>query len=264
MLGAIAGDIIGSIYEARPIKVRDFPLFGPGCAFTDDSVCTVAIADCLLRGGVPDFAAALRLWGRRYPRAGYGGMFACWLRDEAIGAYGSFGNGSAMRVSAIAWLARSEDEALDLAARSAAVSHDHPDAVRGAQAVALSIWLGRQGHAPEDIRRTVQARFGYDLERTVDEIRPGYGFDITCKGTVPPALIAALAAPDFEAAIRDAISLGGDADTLACIAGGLAEARFGLPDEIRDETRRRLDGPLLEVVDRFYGRVGHQGGAGAP
>lgn len=249
MLGAIAGDIIGSIYEAAPIKTKDFLLFGPGTTFTDDSVCTVAIAEAVLDGRA--FAASLRSWVQRHPRRGYGGMFMKWANDPSMGAYGSWGNGAAMRISAIARLAADEDEALALAAGSAAVSHDHPDAITGAEAVVLAMWLALHGEKRDAIRSTIEQRYGYDLGRPLDAIRPGYGFDISCRGTVPPALIAALAANDYEDAVRGAISLGGDSDTLACITGGLAEVLYGLPDRVAAEARRRLTPDLLAVVERF-------------
>ena len=263
MLGSIAGDVIGSIYEARPIKRRDFPLFGPGCRFTDDTVCTVAIAEALLDGS-NDFAGHLRRWGRRYPGAGYGGMFARWLVDERMGAYGSYGNGAPMRVGPVGWLASDEAEVLRLARASADVSHDHPDAVSGAQAVALAVFRARQGHVAGLIRAEIAERFDYDLVPSIDQIRPGYGFDISSAGTVPPALIAAFEAEDLEGAIRNAVSLGGDADTLACIAGGVAEALFGVPAPIERDTRARLDAPLLRVCDRFYARLNEvaSGGTG--
>ena len=248
MLGAIAGDIIGSIYEAAPIKTRDFPLFGRGVSFTDDTVCTVAIADALLSGG--DFAEFLRAYVRRYPGRGYGGMFVRWAQTQGMPAYGSWGNGAAMRVSAIAWLASDEAAALATAARTAAVSHDHPDAVAGAQAAVLAPWLARQDAAPWTIRREIAERFGYDLGQSVEQIRSWYAFDISCKGTVPPALVCALEATGYEDAIRNAISLGGDSDTLACIAGGIAEALHGLPAEIAEQARSYLDEGLLSVV--FY------------
>jgi ADP-ribosylglycohydrolase len=250
MLGAIAGDIIGSIYEAAPIKTTDFPLFGRGVSFTDDTVCTVAIADALLSGG--DFAQYLRAYVDRYPGRGYGGMFVRWAQTQGMPAYGSWGNGAAMRVSAIAWLASDEAAALATAARTAAVSHDHPDAIAGAQAAALAAWLARHGAAPEAIRREIAGRFGYDLGQSVEQIRAWYAFDISCKGTVPPALVCALEATGYEDAIRNAISLGGDSDTLACITGGIAEALHGLPPEIGAQARSYLDEGLLSVVDRFY------------
>ena len=250
MLGAIAGDIVGSIYEAAPIKTKDFPLFGTGVSFTDDTVCTVAIADALLSGG--DFAQYLRDYVRRYPGRGYGGIFVRWAQTPGMPAYGSWGNGAAMRVSAVAWLAADEATALATAARSAAVSHDHPDAIAGAQAVVLAAWLARHGAAPGAIRREIAARFGYDLSQSVEQIRTWYGFDVSSQGTVSPALVCALEATGYEDTIRNAVSLGGDSDTLACIAGGIAEALHGLPPEIGRQTRSHLDDRLLSVVDRFY------------
>lgn len=252
MLGAIAGDIIGSIYEAAPIKTKKFPLFGAGVRFTDDTVCTVAIADALLSGG--DFAAYLRDYVRRYPGRGYGAMFARWASTPGMPAYGSWGNGAAMRVSAIAWLAADEADALATAARSAAVSHDHPDAIAGAQATVLAAWLARHGVPPAEIREAIAGRFGYDLSQSVDQIRAWYAFDVSCS-TVPPAIVCAPEASDLEDAIRNAVSLGGDSDTLAGIAGGIAEALHVLPPAIAEEARRHLDDGLLRVVDRFYREV---------
>lgn len=257
MLGAIAGDIIGSIYETAPIKTKDFPLFGPGVTFTDDTVCTVAIADCIMSAG--DFADYLRAYVRRHPGRGYGGMFMQWAFTPGMPAYGSWGNGAAMRVGAIAHLADDEAQGLELAAKSAAVSHDHPDAVAGAQAAVLAAWLGRQGCQPDEIRTLVARRFGYDLGRSVDDIRPRYSFDISCKGTVPPAIICVLEAEDYEDAIRNAVSLGGDTDTLACITGGIAEVLFGLPDEIAEEAKARLDPQLRQQVRRFYAFIEQRG-----
>ena len=259
MLGAIAGDIIGSIYEAAPIRTKEFPLFGSGATFTDDTVCTVAVADCLLSGS-RDFAGYLRAYVRRHPSRGYGGMFRRWALTPDMPAYGSWGNGAAMRVSAIAHLAQDEAEALDLAAESAAMSHDHPDAIAGAQAVVLAMWHGRAGAEPAALRTAIEARFGYDLGERVDAIRARYGFDISCKGTVPPALICALEADGYEDAVRNAISLGGDADTLACITGGLAEVLYGLPAEIADQATARLAPGLRGQVERFYATTAGQSG----
>jgi ADP-ribosylglycohydrolase len=239
VLGAIAGDIVGSIYEAAPIKTKDFPLFGPGVTFTDDTVCTAAIADALLSGG--DFAQYLRAYVRRYPGRGYGGMFARWAHTPDMPAYGSWGNGAAMRVSAVAWLACDETDALATAGRTAAVSHDHPDAIAGSQATVLAAWLARHDAAPALIRRQIAERFGYDLGQSVEQIRAWYAFDISCKGTVPPAIVCALEASGYEDAIRNAVSLGGDTDTLACITGGIAEALHGVPRQIREEARSHLD-----------------------
>jgi ADP-ribosylglycohydrolase len=254
MLGAIAGDIIGSVYEAAPIKTKDFSLFGEGVTFTDDTVCTVAIADALMQG--QDFADMLRRYVRRYPGRGYGALFRRWALAPDMPAYGSFGNGAAMRVCPIGHWAKSEAEALELAAASAAVSHDHPAAIAGASAVALVMWLARAGTDRAAIRRLIEARFGYDLGQSVDQIRAWYCFDVSCAGTVPPAIVAALEADDYEDAVRNAISLGGDADTLACITGGIAELLFRLPEAVADAARARLDPPMLDVIDRFYARVG--------
>ena len=255
MLGAIAGDIIGSIYEAAPIKTKDFPLFGRGVSFTDDTVCTVAIADALLSGG--NFGKYLRAYVHRYPGRGYGGMFMRWAHTPDMPAYGSWGNGAAMRVSSVAWLASDEADALATAGRTAAVSHDHPDAIAGAQAAVLAAWLARHGAAPEAIRREIAGRFGYELGQSVDQIRAWYAFDISCKGTVPPALVCALEATGYDEAIRNAVSLGGDTDTLACITGGIAEALHGLPLQIGEQARGHLDDGLLNVIDRFYQKIDH-------
>ncbi len=254
MLGAITGDIVGSIYEHANIKTKEFPLFGPGCSFTDDTVLTVAVADCLLRAG--DFAQTLRAYARAHPRRGYGGMFLRWALDDDLPAYGSWGNGSAMRVSPAGFAARNADEALTLAARSAAVSHDHPDAVAGAQAVALAILRARQGMEAKAIRAEIAARFGYGLTESVAEIRARYSFDVSCAGTVPPALTCALEAEGFEDALRNAVSIGGDTDTIACIAGGLAEALYGLPEDIAAQARAYLTDDLKAVVARFHATYG--------
>jgi ADP-ribosyl-[dinitrogen reductase] hydrolase len=250
MLGAIAGDIIGSIYEFDPIKTKDFPLFGAGTTFTDDTVCTVAVAECILQEG--DFATFLKGYGRRYPGRGYGSMFARWLASDDLASYGSFGNGAAMRVSPVAWLARDEPEALELARRSAAATHDHPRGIAGAEATALAMWRAREGAPPESIRSEVAARFGYDLDRSVEGIRKHYWFNETCDGTVPEALVCALEATGYEDAVRNAISLGGDADTLACITGGLAELLYGLPEHVAEQAKGHLDPELQQQVARFY------------
>jgi ADP-ribosylglycohydrolase len=250
MLGAIAGDIIGSVYEAAPIKTKRFPLFAPGVRFTDDTVCTVAVADALMSGADP--AHYLRAYVRRWPGRGYGGMFVRWAHEPDMPAYGSWGNGAAMRVSAIAHLAVDEAEALRAAAGTAEVSHDHPDAIGGAQATVLAAWLARHDVAPEAIRAEIETRFGYDLGQSVDQIRTWYSFDISCRGTVPPAIVCALEGTDYEDAVRNAVSLGGDSDTLACITGGIAEALHGLPADIAEQARGYIDADLLRVVERFY------------
>jgi len=253
MLGAIIGDIAGSLYEGRPHKSKDFPFFGPGADFTDDTVCTIAVADALLHDKPP--ADALYQWCTRYPGRGYGGMFARWLRAWQRRPYGSFGNGAAMRVSPAGLLGATLDEALHMARWVTEVTHDHPEGVRGAAATVHAIFLARAREGPEAIRAAIEADYDYNVARTVDEIRPRYQFDITCQGTVPEALICALEAKDFEDAIRNAISLGGDADTLAAIAGGVAEARFGIPANLGKEGRSRLPRDMNRVLDELYGRA---------
>lgn len=253
MLGAIAGDIAGSTREWNRAESRRFPLFPPGSHFTDDTVLTVATAHAILTDG--DYAAAYHTFGNRHPDAGYGGSFRNWLRSPDMRPYNSWGNGSAMRVSPVGWAFDTEQEVLREARRSAAVTHDHPFGIAGAQAVALGIFLARQHVSREDIRRTLSERFAYDLSRTVEDIRPTYSFDVSCQGSVPEAIIAFLAAADVEQAIRDAIWLGGDADTQAAIAGSLAEAwHGGVSVSMRDEARARLSDDLREVTDRFATR----------
>lgn len=250
MLGAIAGDVIGSAYEARPIKSTDFPLFHPNATFTDDTVLTVAVAHAILDG--EDYASALRRYGRRYPRAGYGGAFSAWLFAEGSGAYNSWGNGSAMRVSPVGLAFDSIERVLAEAKRSAAVTHDHPEGVKGAQAVALAVYLARNGADKPTIKRVVGDRFAYDLERRLDDIRPGYRFDVSCQGSVPESIIAFLESESFEDAVRKAISLGGDADTMASIAGAIAEPYYGeVPAPMVKAVRARLPVELVAVVDRF-------------
>ncbi|AQT70309.1 ADP-ribosyl-[dinitrogen reductase] hydrolase [Anaerohalosphaera lusitana] len=255
MIGAIVGDIVGSVFEWRGTKREDFELFGAGCRFTDDTVLTVATAWAILRG--EDYGVAYKRFGRKWPGAGYGGNFAKWLRSDSMGAYGSWGNGSAMRVSPVAWAFESVEEVLKEAERSAAVTHDHPEGIKGAQAVAMAVYLARRGFSKAEIVAEVGARFEYDLDRRLDEIRPGYGFDSSCAGSVPEAMIAFGESEGFEDAVRKAVSLGGDSDTQACMAGAVAEAFYGgVPGEIRAEAERRLDVELGEVVREFEGRFG--------
>ena len=262
MLGAVAGDVIGSVFEARPIKTTEFPLFGAGSTFTDDTVLTVAVAYAILHD--VDYVIALKSFGRRYPHAGYGGSFYGWLASPASRPYNSWGNGSAMRVSPVGWAFDTVEDVLREARRSAEVTHDHPEGIKGAQATALAILLARQGATRAAIREEIAGRFGYDLGRTLDGIRPGYRFDVSCQGSVPESIIAFLEAEGVEDAIRKAISLGGDSDTMACIAGGIAEAFFGgVPDEIAAGVRARLPGEFLGVIDEFYRRVGQSGAGGS-
>lgn len=253
MLGAIVGDVVGSVYEWNNHRSKDFPLFGDRSSFTDDSVLTVALADTLLNGG--DYAAAMRRYGKRYPDAGYGGMFRRWLWDERMGPYHSFGNGAAMRIGPAGWAYATLDETLEKAAAYTAVTHDHPEGIKGAQATAGAIWMARNGKSKAAIRGWVEGHAGYKLSRTCDEIRPAYEFNETCQRTVPEALTAFFESTDFEDAIRTGISLGGDSDTLACITGSVAEAFYGgVPPEIERETLSRLDAPLRDVVTLFRTR----------
>jgi ADP-ribosylglycohydrolase len=258
MLGAIAGDIIGSVYERHPIKTVDFPLFSERSRFTDDSVLTLAVARAIL-DGLP-YGATLKSFGRTYPHAGYGGSFRHWLQLPGSQPYHSWGNGSAMRVSPVGFAFDDEETVLREAQKSAEITHNHPEGIKGAQATALGIYLARTGAGRGQIRETLQQRFGYDLGRSLDEIRPGYRFDVSCQGSVPESIIAFLESDGVEDAIRGAISLGGDTDTMACIAGALAEAHFGrVPPDIVDEVRQRLPPELWAIVEEFYSRYRQPG-----
>ena len=246
MIAAIAGDIIGSVYERRALKTTDFPLLAPRSRFTDDTVMTVAVADCLLHGR--PYAATLRSYGRRWPKAGYGGMFKKWLADDTIGPYHSYGNGSAMRASPVGWAMATLDEVMTEAQRSAECTHDHPDGIAGAQALASAVFLAHHGASKSEIREHIERTFGYDLQRTIAGIRGDYRFDVTCKGSVPEALIAFLEADDVEQAIRLGVSLGGDADTQASMAGAVAQAFFKkVPRALIDAVEARTDPALLTV-----------------
>ncbi len=255
MLGAIAGDIFGAAFEGHPLKKEDFDLFGEPRYFTDDTILTAATADALMGNG--DYESAYRNWGRRYPHRGYGGMFHKWLGNPGRGPYNSFGNGSAMRVSPIGWVFDTLDEVLAEAERSAEVTHNHPEGIKGAQATAAAVHLARIGATKDEIRTEISGRFGYNLDRTIAAIRPDYRFEVTCQRSVPEALIAFLEADDFEHAIRLAISLGGDADTQAAIAGSVAEAFFGgVPERVEAEIETVLDPPLLGIVSKFTWMLG--------
>lgn len=256
MLGAIAGDMIGSVWEGQLRNRKDAPLFTTRSTFTDDTVCTIAVADWILNGTGDDLAPIMRSWVRRYPGAGYGGFFVGWAISETQGPYGSWGNGSAMRAAPCGCAGHDAAEVLDLAARSARITHDHPEGVKGAEALALAVFLARGGAGGDVVRGEISAQFGYDLTRSPDAIRPTHTFDVSAAGTLPVALSCALHAVDFEDTMRNAIWLGGDTDTIACIAGAVAEALHGLPPDIERETMKRLDGPLRVVVDRFAARYG--------
>lgn len=255
MIGAIAGDIIGSVHEHAGTKTKDFPLFDIGCRPTDDTVLTLAIADHLLDG--LDLVDLLHEYTERYPDAGYGGTFRDWARSRRRDPYGSWGNGSAMRVSPVGFAFDSEADVLAQARASAVATHDHPEGIKGAQATALAIFLARKGASKAKIKETLVARFDYDLSMHVDDIRDDYEFDVSCQGSVPQSIVAFLDSESYEDSIRNAISLGGDADTMACIAGGIAEAFYGgVPENIRQWALAQLDPPQLEVAERFVGRFG--------
>ena len=254
MLGAIAADMIGSVYEAKRIKTTEFPLFKRSSRFTDDTVLTIAVAWAILNN--EDYAKALRKFGRHYPLAGYGAGFSLWLLSNA-GPYGSWGNGSAMRVSPVGFAFGTIEEVLREAKRSAEITHNHPEGIKGAQATALAVFLGRQGSSKEQIRQKITELFGYDLRRSVDEIRPYYNFDPSCQGTVPEAVICFLESENYEDAIRKAVSLGGDSDTIACITGGFAQAYYNeIPQEIVTEVRTRLPEEFLKILDEFNTKYG--------
>lgn len=260
MIGAILGDIIGSPYEFnRGNKSKVFPLFSKKSTYTDDTVMTLAVGMTFL-DAQPDasddwilrlLANRMRLFGKMYPDAGYGGMFHQWLRNPDCGAYNSFGNGSAMRVSSVAWLYNDLDAVRHAARLSAEITHNHPEGIKGAEATASAIFLARTGSSKADIKEYIEHEFGYDLSRTCDEIRPNYYHTETCMETVPEAITAFLKGDSFEDVIRTAVSLGGDCDTLTAIAGSVAEGFYGVPAELKEECYNRLPEPLFKVLKEF-------------
>lgn len=253
MIGAIAGDIIGSVYEGYPIKTKKFPLFQSRCRFTDDTVLTVAVADAIISGR--SFQESIREFGRRNPHAGYGGSFIRWLYSDDPRPYNSWGNGSAMRVSPVGFAFDSEDEVIRQARLTAEITHDHPEGIKGAQATSLCVFLARTGCSKDVIRTRIKQQFGYDLDRTVEDIRPGYSFDVSCQRTVPEAIVAFLDSESYVDAVRNAVSLGGDSDTLACIAGGMAEAFYGsVPVEIQTKVKKLLTPDLWDVTEAFLNK----------
>ena len=268
MYGAILGDIIGSPYEFdRGNKTKDFPLFSKRSVFTDDSVMTIAVADAFLDAqpihSYKDLKEENVQWirnrlirgmqgyGKRYPHAGYGGMFRHWLKTKDPEPYGSYGNGSAMRVSAAAWLFHDIDTVRFMARLSAEVTHNHLEGIKGAEATASAIFLARTGSTKKEIKAYIEKEFHYKLDRTCDQIRPGYHHVESCQETVPEAITAFLEGESFEDVIRTAVSLGGDCDTLTCIAGSIAEGFYGVPEELKAECRKRLDQKMAEILRRF-------------
>ena len=258
MYGAILGDIIGSPYEFdRGNKSKDFPLFSKDSLFTDDTVMTVAVAEAFM--DAPDDEELLRRrlirsmqkWGHRYPDAGYGLQFSAWLDSTDPQPYHSWGNGSAMRVSSVAWLYDNPEAVRRMARLSAEVTHDHPEGIKGAEATASAIFLARTGHGKAEIKAYIEKQFGYALSRTCDTIRPGYRHVESCQETVPEAITAFLEGDSFEDVIRTAVSLGGDCDTLTCIAGSIAEGYYGVPRELMTECRNRLPADILSVCAEY-------------
>ena len=260
MYGAILGDMIGSPYEFdMGNKSKEFPLFSERSTYTDDTVMTLAVAEAFLDDDITmdentirqRLIESMHKYGKLFPNAGYGGRFAMWLFLEGNEPYNSWGNGSAMRISSVAWLFNDLEMVRHTARLSAAVTHNHPEGIKGAEATASAIFLARTGKSKAEIKAYVEETFGYDLSRTCDEIRPNYHHVESCQETVPEAIIAFLEGESFEDVIRTAVSLGGDCDTLTCIAGSIAEGFYGVPEELKRECRSRLPKQLLEVLLRF-------------
>jgi len=250
MLGAIAGDIIGSIYEGSKARNTNFKLFSTSSHFTDDTVLTLATANTLLHA--TPYAENYKLFGRNFPNRGYGGRFKQWLASDDLASYQSYGNGSAMRVSPVGFAFDKLYEVLAEAKESASATHDHPEGIKGAEAIASAIFLARQGKDKEEIRTYITDTFGYDLQRTIAQIRPTYTFDASCQGTVPEAIIAFLDSHNFESCLRLAISIGGDTDTIAAMAGGIAQAYYGkIPYDIVYFVQYKLGKALWELVEEF-------------
>ena len=255
MIGAIAGDIIGSVFESHPIKTTSFPLFSSYSRFTDDTVLTIAVADAILNQ--KEYASALKFYGRKFPNAGYGMSFYKWLQSAENKPYNSWGNGSAMRVSPVGFAFNRQEDVLREAEKTARVTHNHPEGIKGAQATALAIFLALRGADKEEIRKQISHSFHYNLDRSLDEIRPHYFFDISCQGSVPESIIAFLESTDFEDAVRLAISLGGDSDTMGCIAGGIAQAYYRkIPHNVIDEVTLRLPQAFMLIINQFSATYG--------
>lgn len=261
MLGAILGDIVGSPYEFdRSPKIKDFgPLFIRNSMYTDDSVMTIAVADALLKAG-PEaeegvmkqaLIDSMHFWGKKYPNAGYGGRFYYWVLEDGTEPYNSWGNGSAMRVSSVGWLYDSLEKTREVAKITAEVTHNHPEGIKGAESTAAAIYLARTGATKEEIKDYIIKEFGYNLSRTLDEIRPTYHHVESCQQTVPEAITTFLEGNDFEDVVRCAVSLGGDCDTLTCIASGIGEAYYGVPEEYKKETLNRMEQDMVQVYEAF-------------
>ncbi len=252
MIGSIIGDIVGSVFEHRNIKITDFKMFNFGSRFTDDTVLTIAIADAILNN--LSYETSLKKWGQNYPGSGYGKNFEQWLYSKHPEPYNSWGNGSAMRVGPVGFAFDNLDRVLEEAKKTAEVTHNHPEGIKGAQAVATAIFLARTGSTKTEIKAYISDKFQYNLKRTVEEIRPGYKFDISCQGSVPEAIICFLDSRDYESCIRLSISIGGDSDTIACIAGGIAQAYYKfIPPNLVSSAREKLPEEMIGILDEFEG-----------
>ncbi|UCG26858.1 MAG: ADP-ribosylglycohydrolase family protein [Bacteroidales bacterium] len=251
MTGAIIGDIIGSVYEAHPVKTTDFDLFTASSRFTDDTVLTIAVAEALLKRD--DYESRLRYWGRKYPDAGYGLGFFNWLMTDDPQPYNSWGNGSAMRVSPVGFASTKEADVLTEAEKSASCTHNHPEGIKGAQAIALAVFLARNNRTKEGIKHCIEKTFHYNLDRKLDDIRPAYQFDVSCQGSVPEAILAFLESSDYIESVKNAVSLGGDSDTLACMAGAIAEAFYKeIPRTTYNAALDLLPEEFIETIQLFY------------
>ncbi len=255
IIGAVIGDVIGSVFEWDNTKTVDFNIFNARCTFTDDTVLTIAIADSILHK--KDFAKTVLEYGRKYADRGYGGRFSSWLKYGDLKPYNSFGNGSAMRVSSVAFAFDDIETVLEVAKDTAEITHNHPKGIKGAQAIASAIFFARKNTTKEEIKNFITSTFDYDLDFTLDEIRPDYDFDVTCQGSVPQAIVSFLESENFENAIRLAVSLGGDSDTIACMTGGIASAYYKkIPQEILDFVASKLPLEFIEIIKEFDYKYG--------
>lgn len=254
MLGAIAGDVVGSIYEWDNVRSKKFEMFSSKSRFTDDSVLTIATMDAVLNGKA--FDASYKEWFRKYPDAGFSGNFKKWAMSDELGPYNSFGNGSAMRISPVGYYYCTLEEVLFTAGESASVTHNHPEGIKGAKATAASIYLAKNGASKKEIKDYVEGTFGYNLSEGIDSIRKWYSYDVSCQGSVPEAIVSFLDSEDYEDAVRNAVSIGGDSDTIACITGGLAEAYYKeIPEHITEKVMGLLTEDMKEVMQKFYDEV---------
>jgi ADP-ribosylglycohydrolase len=250
IIGSICGDVIGSVFEWNNVKTTNFTLFNEKCTYTDDTVLTIGVADAILNG--KDFSKTIWEYGNKYKGRGYGGYFSQWLKTTNRKPYNSYGNGCAMRVSPVGFAFKDIDTTLQVAKQSSEITHNHPEGIKGAQAIASAIFLARQGKSKQEIKDFITSTFQYDLNFTIDQIRPTYEFDVTCQGSVPQAIVAFLESSDFESAIRLAISLGGDSDTIACMTGGIASAYYkNIPSQILDFVISRLPDEFIEILNQF-------------